>query len=397
MPNLSPVLRRFALAGAALFALSASPASATVCPPGTTPVTDSDVLLAYCVDSGPGDTIFRNFVRGHNPTLYFRMNDPAGSQVMDGDDTRPDGEYKNRQDSGPIGIADDGDTAREFFGDSGYGYINGIDAPNWNGSSPYGSYTMLAWIYMPTPQSGAIMQFGRGGGLFVNGDRKVVFRNGDDWTTPSTTTITANKWFMVAAVKESSSLRLWVQESPSSLTPFNFTPAATGTSLYRPEGQPTFYVGYSEFGTAPGTVGPNYAEAIPWFKGSIDEVVYLKKALTTTQLALLFYADPAPDPSVMNVRKFTTGPAAPGADPVAAPSKRPAAAKPKTPRAKAIAAAKAKVATLTKLKRKVRKQLKQLVKSHAAPKKLAAARKVVAQVTKQLKRANKRLRSLRRF
>ena len=58
----------------------------------------------------------------------------------------------------------------------------------------------------------------------------------------------ANRWYMIAATKTGTTLRLWVQQSPTSLTPFNFTPTGTGTSLYRPEGQPTFYVGYSEFG-----------------------------------------------------------------------------------------------------------------------------------------------------
>lgn len=355
---------------AAASAALASPASATICPGGISPTSTNDPLLDYCVTSAQGSNIYRTFTLGYSPAMYFRMDDAIGASTMAGYDTLPDGEYKNKQDSGPIGIADDNNTAREFKGENGYGYINDIEAPNFNGAAPYGDYTMLAWIFMPTPQAGAILQFGRAGGLYVNGDNQVVFRNGDDETAPSPTTIAASTWYLVAGVKEGTALRLYVKQSPTTPTYFTPAPSATGTSSYRPEGMPTFYVGYSDQSTA------------PWFKGSVDEVAYFKNDLTTDQLAMLFYADPPPDPSVMNIRDYAK---LPGAG-------KPGAGAPKT----ALGKARAKVRALDRLLRNVNGEVRQLVRSGAPRKQIAAARKAAKQISRQLTKARKRAKALRR-
>src|SRR3954454_6807015 len=145
--SIVPVPKRFAIAllavAALVLSLPATPASAMVCPSGVSGV----YYVVYCVASG--GHYFQQFTESWLPTLYYRMNDAAGSAVLASDPgayyplPNPiDGEYKNGQDSGPIGIADDGDRARTFFGSSGYAYINGVDAPNFHGSQPYGNYTM---------------------------------------------------------------------------------------------------------------------------------------------------------------------------------------------------------------------------------------------------------------
>jgi hypothetical protein len=385
-----------ALAAGAM-ALSAAPASATICPGGTSPTSTNDPLLDYCVvPSAHGPNIYRSFTLALGPELYFRMDDPVGSPTMAGYGVLPDGEFKNAQDSGPIGIADDNNTAREFYGESGYGYINGIDAPNWNGFSPYGNYTMVAWIYQPTLTEGAIMQFGRGGGLYIDSSYRVVFRNGDDYTTPSAP-ISASQWYLVVGVKQGSSLRLFVRQSPTSPTYFTPTPQGTGTSIYRPEGQPTFYVGYSEFGPR-------------WFYGSIDEVAYFKKALTTDEISRLFYADPPPDPSVMNVRykvdePTNTGPggsASAGGGGGSSPStgggtfgdnsSNPgnSAAKP----SKALVAARNTVKSLTKLLKKFNRELAQLKREVASRKAIKGAEKAIRDVKRQLKKAKAKVKVL---
>lgn len=355
---------------AAASAALAPSTSATICPSGISPTSTNDPLLDYCVTSAQGSNIYRTFTLGYNPAMYFRMDDAIGAQTMAGYGALPDGEYKNGQDSGPIGIADDNNTAREFQGENGYGYINGVEAPNFNGGSPYGDYTMLAWIFMPTPQPGAIMQFGRAGGLYVNGTNQVVFRNGDEATAPSATTISASTWYLVAGVKQGTALRLYVKQSPTTPTYFTPAPSATGSSSYRPEGQPTFYVGYSDSGGA------------PWFKGSIDEVAYFKDDLTTDQLAMLFYADPPPDPSAMNIREFPTPPGA-GEPAVAAP-------------VTALGKARARVRALNQLLRGVNRQIRQLIREVAPRKELVAARKAAKQISRQLAKARKRAKALAR-
>src|SRR5437764_1676 len=65
---------------------------------------------------------------------------------------------------------------------TGYGYVNGIDAPNWHGSSPYGNYTMEGWFKLGTGITNAgILEFGRAGSVYVSA-KTVYLRNGDDVT-----------------------------------------------------------------------------------------------------------------------------------------------------------------------------------------------------------------------
>ena len=72
---------------------------------------------------------FANLIKSNSPLAYWRMGDPIGASVMGDFMNAYDGFYKNDQDSGPIGISGDGDRARAFFGENGYGYVNGIAAP----------------------------------------------------------------------------------------------------------------------------------------------------------------------------------------------------------------------------------------------------------------------------
>jgi hypothetical protein len=363
-----------ALVGGALaLGLAAAPASASICPPGW--AGDPN----YCVTPAPGAHFFRDFTRTLNPSAYFRMDDGVGADTMAGDNGLPDGEYKNGQDSGPIGIADDADTARTFFGEDGYGYVNNLDAPNYHGSFPYGNYTMEAWVYLPSQAAGTILEFGRAGSLYIDDNFHVIFRNGDDETTPSTTTLQPNTWYMVAAVMRQPHMTLYVQASP--VSPVQFAPGgpdATGTSNYRPEGSPTFYVGFGHNGFA------------PWFNGSIDEVVYVPHALTYSDLATQFYDDPVPDASTMTA----PAPAATPSDTSfsdsssAAPTKTPP--KVVTP----LAAAKAKVKSLTASLARMNGQLKQLIKHHASKTKIATAKRAVKAVQKQLAAAKARVKAL---
>src|SRR4051794_21372444 len=111
--------RRFAapFAGAlALLAISASPASASICPAGTDPLSD------YCSSTAN----YASLVSGDEPLAWYRLNDAVNATTMaDSSGNLHDGEYKNGQDSGPTGISGDGNKSRDFWGESGYGFVNG--------------------------------------------------------------------------------------------------------------------------------------------------------------------------------------------------------------------------------------------------------------------------------
>jgi hypothetical protein len=263
-------------AGAAALAFAAAPASASVCPPGWTgPV--------YCYPAGSFFT--KMFASG--PEAWYRLGDASGAQVMtDSSGNGHHGEYKNGQDSGPVGISADGDFARSFWGQSGYGFANGIAAPGQD--NHYLNYTVEAWFYQadtngdPTiHDDGTIMQFGGGAAIYIKSNT-IRFRNGPFDEVVSFSPFLDNKWYMVVGRKTGSHLDFWLRASPT--TPVGFYPLltdGTGTSTYSPGGQPTFYVGYGEYA--------------PWFRGAIDEVAYFRKSLSTVDIADHFYADPPPD------------------------------------------------------------------------------------------------------
>jgi hypothetical protein len=250
---------------------------------------------------------------------------------------------------------------------------------------------MEAWVYEPALAPGVLVSHGRGGTLYitqVGPNYKVVFRNGDDETGPSTTNLQAGKWYMVAGVKSGNHLRLYVQQSPAG-TPviFNYTPDATGTSTYRPEGSPTFYVGFSDLGMA------------PWLNGSLDEVVYIEgTALVGWQLASQLYADPAPAPGTM-VRSTTSAVPPVNSKPFSGdssnsspqPAKTPATA-PKKPSKQAQA--RAQVRALTASLAHMKAQLNHLIRAHASTAKIAKARVAIRDATKRLAAAQKRLKAL---
>jgi hypothetical protein len=196
-----------------------------------------------------------------SPIAYYRLGDPVGSLMADVSGNHRDGEYKNDQDSGPVGIAGDGDHARRFFGAGGYGYANGIAAPRFQS-------TLEAWVNPDDTRDQAIVGHGDAGELDIRGGL-FTFRHMD-------TTVTAHlgptpgHWTQVVGVWDGVTLSIYVDgELHGSVE-----------ATKRPSSTSTFYVGYGELA--------------PWFKGSIDEVAYYGTALTPARVYQHFLADPPP-------------------------------------------------------------------------------------------------------
>lgn len=366
---------------------SAAPASATICPGGNT----GDPLNDYCVASADFETV----LKGDGPEAWYRMNDGIGAETMAdssplGPSTPPphDGQYKNAQDGGPVGISADGDHARDFWGESGYGFVNGIPAPG--PDNHYTSYTLEAWFYLADTDftnvnlhnDSTIVQFGGGPAIYIKSNT-IRFRNGPDDEIVAPTLFQDEKWYMVVARKSGNHMALWLKQSPAVPTYFNPTPDITGISTYRPGGSPTFYVGYGTWA--------------PWFNGAIDEVSYFTYALTTDQLAYHFYADPAPDG---RIGKPLEQPAA--SDPVATPtfadnSSTPVSKPTKKPalsRKAQLAKARTLVKHLNSQIARTKKWIGSLKHHHSSAKSIKAARAQLAKLQKQLKHAKAKVKQL---
>lgn len=354
--------RAFALSAFGFLAF-APQASATYCPAGTDYVTD------YCVNAA----LFQTLVLQDQPEAYYRLNDPTGSETMtDSSGNNHHGQYKNDQDSGPVGItAADNDIARDFFGAGGYGFVNGIPAPGPDNS--YTNYTMEIWFNQVDTDSDPVihddamlMQDGGGGSLYIKSNT-IRFRNGPNDEISAPLPCDDGEWCMVAGERSGAHIYLWVRKSPAAPTFFNPTPDASGLSTYRPGGSPTFYVGYGEYA--------------PWFNGSLDEAIYYKHAVSATRLGYHFYADPAPDNLGNSARH--RGHSGGGKSPGAGGSQK----------AK-LARAKANVKRLTKLVKKAQVWLYSLKRHHAKPKAIKKARAHLKVLNRQLKAAKHKVKQL---
>lgn len=369
-----------ALIGAVAAAMfGAAPASAIDCPPGAY---TGNPLLDYCqLVHVP----FATLIAGDAPEAWFRLGDVQGSEtITDSSGHAYNGGFKNGQDSGPIGISGDGDTARDFWGQSGYAYINDIPAPGQENG--YLNYTMEAFFRLEDTDGdvaihndGTIMQFGGGGAIYVQSNT-LRFRNGPDDEVLVPNLFQDNKWYMVVARKSGTNLSVWFRASPDKNTPTAFppTPDATGFSHYLPGGSPTFYIGYGSWAD--------------WFNGQIDEVSYFRYALSPTQIALHFYADPAPDNAL--TRRIPSATPAGNAPGTHSDNSSNPATKPSTSKAAKLKKAKADVKRITGLVTKAQRWVGSLKHHHASKKTIAAAQKKLTSLRKQLKRAKLHVKSL---
>lgn len=206
-------------------------------------------------------TTFADIFRADAPLAYYRLGD-TGSVMADASGNGRDGEYKNRQESGPVGISGDGDRARIFWGDGGYGFANGITA------GPRQS-TLEAWVNPDDLRDQSIAGLAGTDELFVTGGR-FAFRHLDR-TVVAAVGPTPGAFRQVVGTWDGTSVQIYVDGVLNGTAE-----AATGRS----SGGGTFYVGY---GTR-----------APWFVGALDEVAYYATALTPERVLQHFLADPPP-------------------------------------------------------------------------------------------------------
>jgi hypothetical protein len=220
------------------------------------------VTHSYAVDPPR----YADVINANSPIAYYRMGEALGSDPMlDSSGNNRSGEYKNgialRR---PPAIAchvrphapytcdlnaDPQDFAAWFPARDGYGFTNGITAPQ-------NAYTLEAWIKRADNGDGSVVGHGGGGQLFIKNDR-LALRQTQDTVQSSGPVLTPGEWFHVAATWNGSVTRLYV----------NGQQVASSSSANKPpSGISTFYVGYGD--------------QAPWFHGSLDEAAYYGSALS---------------------------------------------------------------------------------------------------------------------
>ena len=213
---------------------------------------------------------FAEIYRTDDPIAYYRLGD-AGQVMADASGHGRHGEYKNAQQSGPVGIAGDGDTARRFWGDSGYGFSNSVAAARHES-------TIEAWVNPDGARDQSIGGLSWSDELYVR-DGRFVYRHLDDVVVADVGP-TPGVFTQVVGVWDGAFLMIYVD----GLLHGSGTPSA---GVSRAEGG-TFYVG---FGTQE-----------PWFQGSIDEVAYYGSALSADRVLQHFLADPPPPTTTSSCR-----------------------------------------------------------------------------------------------
>ncbi|MGA7434497.1 MAG: LamG domain-containing protein [Solirubrobacterales bacterium] len=202
---------------------------------------------------------FKDLYNTDSPIAYYRLGEASGSAMADSSANGRHGEYKNDQDSGPVGISGDGDRARNFFGAGGYGYVNGIAAPKYQS-------TLEAWVKPADGRNQAILGHGDAGEIYIR-DGFFHFRHMDK-TVTSSVPVAVGIFQQVVGTWDGVHIRIYVDGIE----------AGKVEQTKRPSSISTFYVGYGELA--------------PWFRGSIDEVAYYGTALPAARVYQHWLADP---------------------------------------------------------------------------------------------------------
>ena len=205
---------------------------------------------------------FADLFNTDSPVLYCRLGEPSGSALIDSSGNGRNGEYKNDQDSGPVGISGDGDRARNFFGKGGYGYVNNVAAPRFQS-------TLEAWVYTLDGRDQSVVGHGDAGEIYIK-DSFFRYRRMGETVTSSVPAIPGH-WQQVVGTWDGADIRIYVNGVETGKT----------ESTRRPSSVSTFYVGFGELA--------------PWFYGAIDEVAYYPVALNANRVYQHWLADPPPD------------------------------------------------------------------------------------------------------
>jgi hypothetical protein len=209
-----------------------------------------------------------------DPVGYWRLGDQPASSVIEDTSTRHrDGEFKNSQQSSPLGISADTDRSRVFFGSSGYGFVRDVPSP------PEHAYTMEAFVSPSAAGSMMVMQHGGGGALLIDRSGHFAFRQTGTTATASAITAVPGQWYHVVGRWDGFRARIDVRRWHADHLAFDST-FAEADSARGPIGTPTLYIGFGD--------------QAPWCKCALDEVAYYFTALSDRHVLEHFYADPPP-------------------------------------------------------------------------------------------------------
>ncbi|HTR75018.1 MAG TPA: LamG-like jellyroll fold domain-containing protein, partial [Solirubrobacterales bacterium] len=210
---------------------------------------------------------YADVVRSDDPIAYYRLGD-TGDTMADSSGNGHDGTYKNDTESGPVGISGDGDHARLFKGEGGYGYVDGITAPTDESS-------LEAWVHPFDGRDEAIVGHGDAGELDIIGGHFSYRRMETTLTAqigPGGHCVapTPGVWTHVVGTWDGVTMRIYVDGEL----------CGEVESTRRPSSSSTFYVGFGQLA--------------PWFYGAIDEVAYYPTALSAERVHEHYIADPPP-------------------------------------------------------------------------------------------------------
>ncbi len=204
---------------------------------------------------------FGDIYNADSPIAYYRLGDATGDPMKDSSGNGRNGSYKNGQDSGPVGISGDGDHARKFFGDGGYGFVSSIPAPKFQS-------TIEAWVNPDDTRDQSVVGHGDAGEIYIQNGLFVFKHMGT--TLTSDVGPAPGHFTQVVGVWDGTTISIYV----------NGKLHGQAEATKRPSSGSTFYVGFGEIR--------------PWFKGKLDEVAYYDKALTPNRILEHFLADPPP-------------------------------------------------------------------------------------------------------
>lgn len=239
---------------------------------------------------------FKDLLNADSPILYSRLGDPASGSMADSSGNGRHGTYRNAQHSGPVGISGDGDRARNFFGESGYGYVNNVAAPRFQA-------TIEAWVNPKDGRNQSIAGHGDAGEIYIKDGHFRFRRMGE--TVTSSVPVQIGHWQQVVGTWDGADIRIYV----------NGVETGKAESTRRPSSVSTFYVGFGELA--------------PWFYGAIDEVAYYPVALNANRVYQHWLADPPPDELSGPTEPGSTGPGSD--DPVNSGPDTPASDDPQNP------------------------------------------------------------------
>lgn len=223
---------------------------------------------------------FEGLIKDDSPLGFWRLGDGTGASTMDDAMNLYDGEYKNRNASVAFGISGDGNSSRRFFGQQGYGFANGIPAPDVELS--LGAFVKLDDLNGDGKADDAMVaQQGGAAALWVK-DERVRFLH-TDWDRTSEVTgpvLNEDTWYHVMGTWDGQYSRLYV--NGLEVATYDTTPSvddeADGNT---PSGSSTFYIGYGDKAS--------------WLSGYLDEVAYFDHALSALHVYEHWLADPPPN------------------------------------------------------------------------------------------------------